>query len=227
MVYCLSPLPPGSGSRLMTRRFSAGKRSSAAPRCCARLLRRATDPRQFGGAISRAQHRDAVPSLARGKSSQGSTARKKEEYMKQSGNNARLGRRALLRRGALASVGIGLVPLTGRAQPLPQASAEVRRYVPLGKTGIKMSDISFGASRLGAGEEHIVRHAFDRGVNYFDTAESYTGGESENTIGNALQGKRDKVFITSKVSAGATDRRADLMTTLEGSLRRLRTDYVD
>jgi predicted aldo/keto reductase-like oxidoreductase len=147
--------------------------------------------------------------------------------MEQSENNARLKRRAFLRRGALASVGMGLFPMTGRAQPLPQTSAEVRRYVPLGNTGMKMSDISFGASRLNAGEENIVRHAFDRGINYFDTAESYTGGESESTIGNALQGKRDKVFITSKVSAGATDRKEDLMTALEGSLRRLRTDYVD
>jgi hypothetical protein len=92
---------------------------------------------------------------------------------------------------------------------------------------MKMSDISFGASRLGAGEENLVRHAFDRGVNYFDTAESYTGGESESTIGNALLGKRDKVYITSKASAGATERKEALMATLEESLRRLRTDYVD
>ena len=147
--------------------------------------------------------------------------------MEPSGNNAQLKRRTFLRRGALASVGMGLFPLTGSTQSLPQTSAQVRRYVPLGNTGIKMSDISFGASRLGAGEENIVRHAFDRGINYFDTAESYTGGESESTIGNALQGKRDKVCITSKVSAGASDRKAELMTTLEGSLRRLRTDYVD
>jgi predicted aldo/keto reductase-like oxidoreductase len=147
--------------------------------------------------------------------------------MQQSGNHAKLKRRAFLRRGALASVGMGLLPLAGRTQPLPQTSAEVRRYVPLGNTGMKMADISFGASRLGAGEENIVRHAFDRGINYFDTAESYTGGESESTIGNALQGKRDKVLITSKVSAGAHDRKEELMTTLEGSLRRLRTDYVD
>jgi len=103
----------------------------------------------------------------------------------------------------------------------------VRRYVPLGNTGIKMSDISFGASRLGAGEENLVRHAFDRGINYFDTAESYTGGESESTIGNALLGKRDKVYITSKVTAGAAERKEELMMSLESSLRRLRTDYVD
>src|SRR5882672_7572449 len=147
--------------------------------------------------------------------------------MKQAGKTERLSRRALLRRGALASLGMGLFPLTSRAQRLPQARAEVRRYVPLGNTGIKMSDISFGASRLGAGEENLVRRAFDRGINYFDTAESYTGGDSESTIGNALLGKRDKVSITSKVSSGATERQESLMATLEGSLRRLRTDYVD
>jgi predicted aldo/keto reductase-like oxidoreductase len=148
--------------------------------------------------------------------------------MKQSGKSEkRLSRRMFLSRSALASLGMGLFPWTSRAQRLPQAGVEVRRYVPLGNTGMKMSDISFGASRLGAGEENLVRHAFDRGVNYFDTAESYTGGESESTIGNALLGKRDKVYITSKASAGATERKEALMATLEESLRRLRTDYVD
>src|SRR6266487_3091059 len=138
-----------------------------------------------------------------------------------------LSRRRFLRWSALASLGMGLFPWMSRAQQLPQARAEVRRYVPLGNTGIKMSDISFGASRLGAEEENLVRHAFDRGINYFDTAESYTGGDAETTIGNALLGKRDKVYITSKVSASATDRKESLMATLEGSLQRLRTDYVD
>jgi predicted aldo/keto reductase-like oxidoreductase len=142
-------------------------------------------------------------------------------------NHERLSRRAFLHRGALASFGVGLFPFTGRAQQLPQTRAEVRRYVPLGRTGIQISDISFGASRLNAGEEAIVQHAFERGINYFDTAESYSGGDSESTIGNALRGKRDKVYVTSKVEAGATDRKDALMATLEGSLRRLRTDYVD
>jgi uncharacterized protein len=142
-------------------------------------------------------------------------------------NHERLSRRAFLRRGALASFGVGLFPFTGRAQQRPHTRAEVRRYVPLGRTGIQISDISFGASRLNAGEEAIVQHAFERGINYFDTAESYSGGDSERTMGNALRGKRDKVYVTSKVEAGATDRKDALMATLEGSLRRLRTDYVD
>jgi len=103
----------------------------------------------------------------------------------------------------------------------------VRRYATLGRTGLRVSDISFGGSRLGAGEGDVVRHALDRGINYFDTADSYHGGESETVIGNALRGKRDRVHIASKVMAGAGDRRDAMMRTLEQSLRRLRTDYVD
>ena len=147
--------------------------------------------------------------------------------MKPSEKSERLDRRAFLRRGMLASLGVGVFPLTSGAQPLSSARAEVRRYVPLGHTGIKMSDISFGSSRLDTGEEDLVRHACDRGINYFDTAESYSGGDSEITIGNALRGKRDKVYIASKVHSGAATRQEALMATLEGSLRRLRTDYVD
>jgi uncharacterized protein len=142
-------------------------------------------------------------------------------------DDERLSRRAFLRQSGLASIGVGLFPLTGGAGQLPHSRAEVRRYVPLGRIGIQISDISFGASRLNAGEEAIVLHAFERGINYFDTAESYSSGDSERTIGNALRGKRDKVYIPSKVEAGATDRKEALMATLEGSLRRLRTDYVD
>ncbi|MBM3224532.1 MAG: aldo/keto reductase [Candidatus Tectomicrobia bacterium] len=147
--------------------------------------------------------------------------------MQRSDQRERRSRRWFLRQSALASVGMGLVPALGTAQQQSSSKAEVRRYVPLGKTGIQMSDISFGASRLGAREEHLVRHALERGINYFDTAESYTGGESESAIGNALLGKRDKVYITSKTSASASERKESLMTALEESLRRLRTDYVD
>src|SRR5215831_15664908 len=151
----------------------------------------------------------------------------KETAVKQAGKSAWLGRRAFLRRGVLASLGVGLLPMTGGAQPLPGARAEVCRYVPLGHTGIRMSDIAFGSSRLRGGEEALVQHACDRGINYFDTADSYTGGDAEVTLGNALRGKRDKVYIASKVQAGADERQEALMATLEGSLRRLRTDYVD
>jgi predicted aldo/keto reductase-like oxidoreductase len=132
-------------------------------------------------------------------------------------------RREFLRRGALTGIGLGLYPLAaGAGDDAPAVGRKVR----LGRTGLEVSDIGFGASRL-RGEERLVHHALERGVNYFDSAEGYTNGMSEQTLGRALGGKRDSVFLTSKVKCGARDTRDELMTALEGSLRRLRTDRVD
>jgi len=73
----------------------------------------------------------------------------------------------------------------------------------------------------------LVRHASERGINYFDSAESYRWGNAEEAIGEALQGKRHKILLATKTKAGASDTRADMMKALEGSLKRLRTDHVD
>ncbi len=104
-------------------------------------------------------------------------------------------------------------------------SPRIQRYNRLGATGLSVSDISFGGSRLS--NSSLVRYAYERGVTYFDTAESYRGGASESAVGAALSGIRDKVVIASKNRAKAWHDRAQIMTALEGSLRRLRTDYVD
>jgi predicted aldo/keto reductase-like oxidoreductase len=147
--------------------------------------------------------------------------------MKRSRDGSIIGRREFLKRGVLAGVGVSILPLAGAAGASVEAAPQVRRYSTLGRTGLKISDISFGSSRLSAGDEDLVRHAFDRGINYFDSADTYSGGESETTIGNALKGKRDKVFLTSKTMARADDSRGSMMTALETSLRRLQTDHVD
>lgn len=149
--------------------------------------------------------------------------------MSEEQSEGKLKRRELFRRGAFAGLSAGLLPLVGRrqAQAAAQVRGTVKRYVALGRTGFEISDISFGASSLGAGQEHIVRDAFGRGVNYFDTADSYRGGDSEITIGNALRGKRDKVFIASKTYSSPGQPKQALMRHLESSLRRLQTDYVD
>jgi predicted aldo/keto reductase-like oxidoreductase len=144
-----------------------------------------------------------------------------------SSDDSRLGRRELLQRGALAGLGLTALPLRAWAQPAAQGQVFVRRYVTLGRTGMRVSDISFGSSRLGAKEGSTVRHALDRGINYFDTADTYRSGDSETTIGLALRGKRDRVYIASKTYTGPTDRRDSMMSALEQSLRRLHTDYVD
>ena len=141
------------------------------------------------------------------------------------------GAAALPGAGASAFRGAGVAPAqtagAGGLRATANAAPRVRRYVRLGRTGLEVSDIGFGSSRLRNGEGRLVLHALDAGVNYFDTAESYTRGASETVIGKALEGERQRVFIASKTSAGASASRGQLMAALEGSLGRLRTDYVD
>jgi predicted aldo/keto reductase-like oxidoreductase len=138
-------------------------------------------------------------------------------------------RREFLRRGVMLGVGVGLAPGTGLAgtDTEPPGSPRIRAKRTLGRTGLQVSDIAFGSSRLREDEDDLVRHAFDAGVNYFDTAEDYTGGAAETAIGKALEKVRDRCILASKIEAAASGRRGEFMRALEGSLRRLRTDHVD
>ena len=77
------------------------------------------------------------------------------------------------------------------------------------------------------GEEQVVHHALDQGINYFDTAESYGGGTSETVLGNALKGRRDQVYVATKIAAGARDSAGSMMRRLDECLSRLQMDYVD
>jgi uncharacterized protein len=137
--------------------------------------------------------------------------------------DARLDRREFLRRSAVTGVSLSVLPLLGAGSPEPP---RVRRHVTLGRTGLQIGDIGFGSSRL-SGDEALVRHALDRGIDYYDTAEGYENGASEETLGRALRGVRDEVTIASKVECGAQYSVADLFRALEGSLRRLQTDRID
>lgn len=144
-----------------------------------------------------------------------------EEYAP---SDTRIDRRTFLCGGAAA--GLGLLAL-GPGSALAEAEApRVRRTLRLGRTRLQIPDIGFGSSRLD-GDEALVRHALARGITYFDTAESYTDGRAENTLGRALAGARDHVVLASKVVAEAQTSRQEMMRALEGSLRRLRTDRID
>ncbi|HKJ24087.1 MAG TPA: aldo/keto reductase [Myxococcota bacterium] len=129
-------------------------------------------------------------------------------------------RREFLRRSAAAGMAVAAAPAWADAAP------RVRRYVTLGKTGLRVSDIGCGTSSL-AGDDRAVRRALDRGVTYFDTADSYEDGRSEATLGRALAGRRQDVVLISKCQMPPEMRRDEMMASLEGSLRRLRTDHLD
>ena len=128
-------------------------------------------------------------------------------------------------KGGLATLGLGVLGGSSEALAQNPNDGRVQRYVPLGRTGMRISDISFGSSRNT--DPAVVRHAFDQGINYFDTAESYQGGQAEEAIGQALEGVRDQVYLASKVGCEPDTTKAELMQSLEGSLRRLRTDHID
>jgi predicted aldo/keto reductase-like oxidoreductase len=111
--------------------------------------------------------------------------------------------------------------------------ARVKGYRMLGRTGWNVSDIVLGTGRIkGSDGEQIARLAIDRGVNYFDTSPDYSGAGSEQAMGRAIKGLRDKLFIATKfctptghLPAGTPVEK--YMAAVEASLSRLGTDYVD
>ena len=136
-------------------------------------------------------------------------------------------RRDFLRASAGVGAAAALPFAAHAAEKGAEQGASVKRYATLGRTGLEIADISFGSSRLRTGQEHLVHHALDVGINYFDTAESYARSQSELTLGNALKGRRDKVVITSKTATEPDTGAEELMARLNDSLARLQTDYVD
>ncbi|BDG61011.1 aldo/keto reductase [Caldinitratiruptor microaerophilus] len=112
-------------------------------------------------------------------------------------------------------------------------------YRRLGRSGLKVSVLSVGTMTFGEKVEEptairIIHQALDAGVNVIDTADVYAGGESERIVGRALEGRRDKVVLATKVymptGPGPNDRglsRHHVMQAVEASLRRLGTDYID
>ena len=135
-------------------------------------------------------------------------------------------RREFLQWSAIAGASAG--SLLGHANASESGDKSgIKAYRRLGRTGMEIADISFGSSRLRSGQEDVVRFALDQGINYFDTAESYTRGAAETVLGNALKGKRDQVFLTSKKGTSANTTEAQMMASLESSLRRLQTGHVD
>jgi len=145
----------------------------------------------------------------------------------------KISRRSLLAASAAGGLATAIptVQFANAAQAAPAsapaAGGRVQNYVELGKTGLKISDVSFGSSRLREGEERLVHHALERGVNYIDTAESYGRSVSETVIGRALKGIRNEVYLATKMHVSADTRASEMMSSLDASLKRLQTDHVE
>jgi aryl-alcohol dehydrogenase-like predicted oxidoreductase len=131
----------------------------------------------------------------------------------------------VLRRTFLQAAALG----TG-ALAMSQPQAEVPRR-KLGRTGLDVSYLGLGGYHLGTIQEQqtidrIVAEAMDAGVNFFDNAWEYNDGRSEQVVGQALKGKRDKAIVMSKVCTHGRDQNV-AMRQLEDTLQRLQTDHLD
>ena len=135
----------------------------------------------------------------------------------------KMGRRNFIRKMSSAVLGVwtsGLWnarPSMAKAEPLPTLE-----YRTLGRTGLKVTTVGMGV--MNCSDSAVVLRAFDLGINFFDTAPSYMGGRNEEMVGKTLKGKRDNVFIQTKLRFSDEKKTRD---SVERSLRRLQTDYVD
>ncbi len=112
--------------------------------------------------------------------------------------------------------------------------SKVSSYRRLGRTEAMVSDISIGSGSGTGGRQtpKVVHEAIERGVNYFDTAPDYSAAGSENRFGEAMVGKRDKIFLATKFCTpgghlGPGTSVETYMEAVNSSLGRLRTDWVD
>jgi aryl-alcohol dehydrogenase-like predicted oxidoreductase len=118
------------------------------------------------------------------------------------------------------------------------------KYRKLGNTGLIVSEVALGTMQFGGkmnmgnlGQEdttRMVKLALDRGINFIDTADVYSLGESETLVGNALKGVRTEIVLATKVRLPMSDNlnrsgatRVNIMREVEASLQRLQTDYID
>lgn len=128
--------------------------------------------------------------------------------------------------GGSAEGSAGSEPLPIHAMPNGQIARK-----PLGSTGQMVSIIGVGGYTLADAASYeeaaqIVHQSIELGVNFFDNAWEYHGGRSEEWMGKALKGKRDNVFLMSKVCTHGRDKDV-AMKQLDESLKRLQTDHLD
>jgi uncharacterized protein len=137
-------------------------------------------------------------------------------------------RREFLKAGLVGTTST-LIGTSAFARTLQYAAAEpfifpAPVYRTLGRTGLKITIVSFGA--MLTPEAEVMKIAFDHGINYVDTARRYMGGKNEEIVAKALKGRRDRVYVATKIQPASVTKGA-IFKDVETSLKALETDYVD
>ena len=117
---------------------------------------------------------------------------------------------------SLALGGMGGLSLAGEHPTLV--------YRTLGRTGLKVTTLSFGA--MLTPEHEVIRAGLDMGINYVDTARRYLQGRSEGIVGRAIKGSRDRLYVATKTKP-TSNTGVEIIADVETSLKELGTDHVD
>jgi len=137
-----------------------------------------------------------------------------------------MNRRGFLKTSAVSVAGVGLLAQSkpGLSEEKKSFPARIKEYRTLGRTGFKVSDI-------GAGKPYnvaVLKVLLETGVNYIDTGEAYGRGQSEKTVGQAIQGRdRKSLFINSKLHMRGNPSQEEILSRFQKCLERLQTDYLD
>jgi len=136
-------------------------------------------------------------------------------------------RRDFLKLGVLGTTG-ALLGWDGPAGAAQQASGPFTFPAPvyrtLGRTGLKITVVSFGA--MLTPEPEVIRIAIEHGVNYVDTARRYMNGRNEEIVSRALKGMHDKVYVATKIISSSRSKE-DIVRDVETSLKALERDHID
>ena len=132
-------------------------------------------------------------------------------------------RREFIKNCSAVCAGVTTAGLFSRRSYTAETSEGNRiTYRKLGSTGFKVSEVGFGA--MNTRDAELINAAIDAGINYIDTAHGYMNGINEQIVGQVLKSKREKVFLTTKVSRRNPD---DIPEMINISLKRLQTDHID
>jgi len=144
--------------------------------------------------------------------------------MKKNYKSNTLSRRNFFKVGGFAVAGSTLSLPKGMKKN-QDGEVKIQKYRRLGRTGFMASDIGWGSA---PNNSNVIRYAYDKGVNYFDSAEVYGNGEGERLIGEAMPHMdRKKIWITTKIHFNLNETEEKILDRFSKCQERLKTDYVD
>ena len=140
-------------------------------------------------------------------------------------NNTTIDRKEFLQKSTIGIAGLSIAGCPSSGKLRQSTAKNSLHYRTLGRTGLKVSFVAHGASRVEV--PSVVKHGIDHGINFIDTGRMYAQGRNEEMIGKVVKDVRNNIIIQSKFIKGLIHNKAGILKSIEESLKALQTDYID